>query len=477
MAAENKAHLLKSFGLRMGIIIVMSSIIGSGIFKKVAPMSEGLLDPKLVILAWFLAGVVVIFGLFSAAELGAMYPHSGGPFSWLEKIYGKTISFLYGWTSFTVIQTATVASVSFISAGALNTFVPLPHLPAHLETITIWGVIQPFDNMGAKVVAMMMIVLLTFINIRGAKKGGLVSMIFTYIIGISIIIIAILAFNSSVGSWESFNTPSKNFPVGGFGVIGFISVLIIAMRNAFWGYEGWLAIGFLGEEIKQPERNFPKAMMIGLSLTMLLYIIINTGYLYVVPIDELIAKVNEDTNNIAAVVVVDKIFGSSGAYIISAMILISTLGCTNATILASSRIYYAMAQKGLFFKGAEICHPRTHTPKNALIYQAIWSCILVISGSFDFLSDLVIIAAFMFYGLIVFGVILLRKKEPNAHRPYKAFGYPILPILFTLFCLILLIISFIETPEQSIIGLFLVLSGLPFFYYWRRKINRRNSIE
>lgn len=464
--------LLRSFGLKMAIIIVMSSIIGSGVFKKVAPMAEGLYSPTLVIVAWISAGLIVLFGILSIAELGTLFPDSGGPVSWLEKIYGKTISFLYGWASFTVIQTAAISSIAFVFAGAINTFISLPHLSPELESITFFGIIQPFDNIGAKLIASILIISLTVVNIKGAKKGGYVSLVFTFIITVCIVIISCLALSSSIGSLETFEKVSVHYPATGFTFLGFFGAMVIAMRNAFWGYEGWITLSFIGEELENPRRTLPRAMIIGTLLIIALYAVINFSYLYVMPIDEMIMAVNADQNNIAAIVVINKLFGDGGAFIIGAMILVSTFGCTNATILVSSRIYYAMAQNGLFFKGAAKCHSKNNTPSNALIYQCIWACLLVFSGSFDLLTDLIVIAAFVFYGLIVFGVILLRYKDRTIHRPYKTLGYPFVPIIFVVFCLILLIVSFLESPNKSIIGIGLILSGLPFYYYWKKEARK-----
>lgn len=464
---EKKEGLLKSFGLKMAIIIVMSSIIGSGVFKKAAPMSAELQLPWLVVLAWVLAGVIILFGVWSIAELGTMFPHSGGPFSWLEKVYGKSLSFLYGWSCFTVIQTAAIASVAFVFAGALDTFIPLPHVSPELESFRLFG-IPLFRNIGAKIVSCVLILMLTFVNIKGAKKGGSLSLVFTFSITICIVLIICAAFSNTAGSWQTFSSPGSDYPSGGFGFLAFISVMVIAIRHAFWGYEGWIALGFIGEELKHPKRDMPKAMTIGILLIIVLYALINTAYLYVMPVREMLEGVAINENKIAAVLVIDKIFGEGGAYIVSFMILISTFGCTNATILVSSRIYYAMAQKGLFFKGADRSHPKNKTPHNALKYQAAWACILTFSGSFDLLTDLVIIAAFIFYGLIVLGVIILRYKLPFAERPYRTLGYPTVPVVFVLFCLVLLGVSFYESPQQSLIGLVLILSGLPFYFIWKR---------
>lgn len=461
-------ELSRTFGLKMAIVIVISAIIGSGVFKKVAPMAELLHAPWLVILAWLIAGILILFGVFCIAELSALFPHSGGPFNWLEKIYGKLISFLYGWACFTVVQTGAVSSIAFVFAGALNTFIELPRLPEQYESISIFG-LYPLANFGAKLVACLLIIALTLVNIKGTKKGGHLSLLFTFLILISILIVIIGAFGSATGNIATFETYSSNYPAGGFTFFAFISVMVLAIRSAFWGYEGWLALGFIGEEIQNPHKNLPRALVIGISIVIFVYLLINTAYLYVLPVDEMLADIRMDENNIAAVLVVDKLLGTGGAYVVSAMILVSTFGCTNATILVSSRIYYAMAKKGLFFKKAAQAHTTNRTPHYALIYLCIWACLLVFSGSFEVLTDLVIISAFIFNGLIVFGVIRLRIKLKDMPRPYKVPLYPIVPVVFVLFCIILMIISFYESPFKSMIGLSLILSGLPFYYYWNKK--------
>lgn len=465
---QRPTGLTKSFGLKLAIVMVMSAIIGSGVFKKVAPMSELLLQPWLVILAWLLAGIIILFGVLSIAELGAMFPHAGGAFSWLEKIYGRLVSFLYGWACFTVVQTAAISSIAFVFAGALGSFVALPHLSDAWEAISILG-LHPFRNIGAKLVACALIIFLTWVNVKGTKKGGNLSFLFTSLISISIILVICAVFSSKVSSVETFNTPSVSFPEEGFSLLGFVSAMVLAMRSAFWGYEGWIALGFIGGEIKDARKNLPRALTIGISIIIIFYVLINTAYLYVMPIDEMLGRISADENNITAVLVVNKLLGNGGSYIISGMILISTFGCTNATILVSSRIYYAMAQKGLFFKKAAIAHPKNHTPHKALIYQCIWACILVFSGSFDMLTDMLIITGFMFFGLVVFGVIWLRIKRKDIPRPYKTPGYPIVPAIFIVFCVMLLWVSFIESPIKSLIGILLVLSGLPFYFYWRKR--------
>lgn len=473
--SNNNNQLLKSFGLSMAIVLVVSNIIGSGVFKKVAPMSAGLLSPNLVILAWVLAGIVTLFGVLTIAEAGTMFPHAGGAYSWLEKMYGKTISFFYGWSCFTVIQTAAISSIAFVFAGAVGTFIQFKELPDSLTSIGIADTIYPFRNIGAKCTAALLIIILTFVNIRGAKSGGRISQIFTWIIIICIIMIIIAGLSAGIGSFGNFSTNSSlyNPPVtfaNSYGwQVGLVIAMVLAMRNAFWGYEGWVSLGYVGAEIKDPEKNIPRALIIGILIVIVAYVSLNFTYLFVMPIDELLAEVAKDENSIAAVIVMNKIFGSSGGYIISGMILISTLGCTNTTILTASRIYYAMAQKGLFFKQAGNLHPTNKTPNKSLIFQCIWACVLVFSGSFDLLTDLLIFAAFIFYGMIVFGVVVLRFKMKNTPRPYKTIGYPVVPIVFVLFCILLVGISFAEAWKQSLIGLGLILSGLPFYLLWHKR--------
>lgn len=470
MELQEKNQLSKSFGLMMAIVLVVSNIIGSGVFKKVAPMSELLLQPNLVIWAWILAGIVTLFGVLSIAELGTMFPHAGGAYSWLEKAYGKTIAFFYGWSCFTVIQTAAIASIAFVFAGAMGTFFTLPELPANIADINIGEKIYPFKNIGAKTIAASLIILLTIVNILGAKAGGILSEIFTLLIVLCILAIISFGLSSSVGSMETYHTPSSNFSnLQLTTTFGFLSAMIIAMRNAFWGYEGWISLGYVGSEIKNPGKNFPRALMIGIFIVIIVYVLLNFTFLYVMPIDELLTKVQLDENAIAAVLVMEKVFGNWGANIISAMILISTLGCTNTTILTASRIYYSMANKGEFFKAASVKSEKFGTPVNSLLIQCVWAVLLVFSGSFDLLTDLLIFAAFIFYGMVVFGVIILRFKMKDVPRPYKAIGYPVVPILFVLFCILLVGISIYEMPIESLIGLGLILSGTPFYFLWRKK--------
>lgn len=470
---DNKSDtgLSKVFGLKMAAVIVVSAIVGSGVFKKAAPMAALLHIPWLVILAWLLAGIIILFGILSIAELSALFPSSGGPFLWLEKMYGKMLSFLYGWSCFTIIQTAAIASVAFVFAGALDTFITLPHLAPEYESVGFLG-LYPLENIGAKIIAALLIVVLTIANIGGAKNGGNISLLFTLIALFAIIAVVVIAFSGYTAHRENFYAISTQAPAEGFTILGFVSAMVLAMRAAFWGYEGWIALGFIGSEVRESAKNLPKALVAGICVVISVYLLVNTAYFFVMPVDEMLAEVVKNENSIAAILVVDKMLGQDGVYIISGMILVSTFGCTNATIMVSARIYYAMAQKGLFFRRAALSHPRNNTPHYALIYQCIWACLLVFSGSFDFLTDLVVISGFIFFGLIVWGVVHLRKKMKDVERSYTTPLYPFVPVAFVLFCVVLTVVSFVESPLKSLTGMGLILSGLPFYYYWGRKHKR-----
>jgi APA family basic amino acid/polyamine antiporter len=244
--------------------------------------------------------------------------------------------------------------------------------------------------------------------------------------------------------------------------------MFAALLSAFWAYEGWNTLGFIGGEIKDPKRNLPLALSGGLLVIIGAYLLVNFTYMYVLPADKFVDIFN-GKNDIAAVAVIRHFAGPIGAAILSVIILVTTLGCTNSTILMPPRVYYAMAKDGLFFKQAAYIHPKYNTPNPALWIQGIWACILVLSGSFDQLTDMLIYAAFFFYGATAFGVFIMRVKEPNTERPYKVWGYPVIPALFVLFCMSLIVITWYNSPREALIGTVLMLSGVPLYFYWSSK--------
>ena len=463
---KKQGQLIKTITLTSATILVVSSVIGTGVYKKVAPMSAELMSPSLVLAAWVLAGVISLCGALSNAEIAGMLADSGGEYVYFKRIYGKFTAFLFGWSTFAVIKTASISSIAYVFAQSFNSLVPLPHLDPSVESIKI-GVFQPFDNFGVKAFSIILILILTYVNTRGLKGAELLSNSITkfVIAGLALIVISGLFFGG--GSFSNITTPSVSYVERGWTDGLFIKALFGAMLAAFWAYEGWNTLGFIGGEIQNPNRNLPLALGGGLGIIMVAYLLVNFTYLFVLPIDQII-DVKNAQNKIAAVEVIRHFAGGLGASILSVLILITTLGCTNSTILMPPRIYQVMAKDGVFFKSAADIDPKTNTPNSALWIQGIWACLLVLSGTFDQLTDMLIFVAFFFYGATTLAVFLLRIREPNTPRPYKVIGYPIVPALFVLFCVALIIITCINSPREAGIGLVLMATGLPFYFYWNK---------
>lgn len=464
-----QGKLVRSIGLFSAFILTVSSVIGSGVYKKVAPMSAELMSADLVLLAWALAGIITLCGALSNAEIAGMLANSGGEYVYFRRIYNRFFAFIFGWTSFAVIRSAAAASIAYVFAHSFNSLVPLPALPDEIAQMSVLGAFTPFHNFGVKTLTVLLIIGLSYNNYVGLKFGEGLSKVVTLIVVISIFLIVVFGLTMGGGSMANFKTPAIGFSAMTLADPGFIKMIFAALLAAFWAYEGWTATGYIGGEIKDPHRNLPLALVSGVTFVMLVYLCINFTYLYVLPIDQIIA-VHHSVNNIAAVEVVRSFMGAGGALAMAILILITTFGCTNTTLLSPPRLYYAMAKEGLFFKSASYIHPQYNTPSKAIIIQAVWASLLVFSGSFDQLTDMLIFAAFIFYGATALGVFILRVKMPDAPRPYKALGYPVVPAIFILFCVALIVITLISKPREALIGLGLMASGLPFYWYWNSKI-------
>lgn len=460
IADETTIPLRRVLGLPTGILLVAGIMIGSGTFKKIAPMSAALMSEPYILTAWIIAGIITMFGAFTLAGLATTTTQSGGVYEYLRLSVGNFFSFLYGFTAFTIIGSGSIAALAFIFSQSLNTLVHIPDPLWGLQDISIGNFIFPFASSGVKIVAVVAIFLLTWINIRGTKNGGVLNNIVTAakILGILFMIIAGLFFsNPSVA-----NTSNAGASIH-FSNTGLFSALFGAMLSAFWAYDGWSIISSVTGEIKDPKRNVPIAIIAGVGIAMTLYVLLNYTFMQVLPVSEL-AAIGE--NNIAAAVVAGALMGKAGTVIISVLIMISTFGALSACIIVYPRIYYRMAQENFFFKKAANVHPVFRTPYVSLIFSMIWSSILVVSGTFDLLTNLVIFAGFFFYGLLSWALIKLKR---NGQIQSKVPGYPVVPVIVILFSLALIVNTVIVQPKQSLIGLLLVLSGVPFYYYFKRK--------
>ncbi len=468
MQERKQGKLIRSLGLFSVFVLVVSSVIGSGIYKKVAPMSAELQSPVWVLVCWALAGVITLCGALSNAEVAGLLAESGGEYVYYQKIYNKFFAFLFGWSCFTAIRSAAAASIAYVFAQSFNSLLPLPDLPEGWAKLSIFDVFTPFDNFGVKAAAMLLILILSYVNYRGLKLGeGLSKIVLLIVVG-SIVLIIGLGLTIGGGSFANFQTPAAGFVSSSTWLdTGFLGPVFAALLAAFWAYEGWSPIGYIGGEIKNANRNLPLALIFGVLFVVLVYVSINFTYLFVLPIDQII-RVNQTQNTIAAVEVIRHFLGSGGVLFISLVILLTTFGATNTTLLTPPRLYYAMAKEGVFFKGASYIHPEYNTPSKAIAMQAVWAGVLVLSGSFDQLTDMLVFASFIFYGATALGVFVLRVKMPDAHRPYKAWGYPVVPALFILFCILLVVVTSLAKPREALFGLSLMLTGVPFYIYWQK---------
>jgi basic amino acid/polyamine antiporter, APA family len=467
---RKQGHLVRTLTLGSAIILVVSSVIGSGVFKKAAPMSAELGSPLLVLLCWAMAGLITLFGALSNAEIAGMFAGSGGEYVYFKRIYGRFMAFIYGWSVFTVIKTAAVSSIAYVFSQSFNAILPLPRLSPSLESIQLLGLFKPLENIGVKLLTILLIMLLTLVNTRGLKGGARLSGYFTWMVGAGLLLTVLSGLIFGKGSPENLITTSTTIEPGSHSGFAFIKAIFASLLAAFWAYEGWNTIGFLGGEIHQPNKNIPRALMGGMAIIITTYILVNFTYLFVLPIDNLIG-VFRSQNEIAGVTVIRHFAGNAGAFVLSLLILVTTFGCTNSTIIMPPRIYQAMAHDGLFFKGLVDIHPRFNTPNKALWLQGVWASVLVLSGSFDQLTDMLIFVVFFFYGATALGVFIMRNREPLLERPYKAWGYPVIPALFIIFCISLVIITCFTNPREAGIGFLLVLLGIPLYFYWNRKKN------
>jgi len=459
---NKNANFERTLGLGYVIVVVVGNIIGSGVYKKIAPMAAELHSSGWVLIAWIVGGLITLLGALSNAEVAGLLADTGGDFVYHKKIYNRFFAFIYGWSLFTVIQTAAISSLAYVFAQSLNSLVSLPDLFPSLSSFTIGGIFFPFADFSVKFAAIILILLLTLVNIKGVKTGAGVSKLVLILVFTGIFMIVIFG----LGSPHSIPTRSFDFSSTSDAPVT-ISAFFTAMLAAFWAYQGWATVGFIGGEVKDAKRNIPRGILIGVFMVIAIYLLVNVTYLSLLSIPQL-EQIYQSGNQIAAIEAVRVFWGDNGALFISMLIMITTLGCTNATILASPRVYFAMSRDQLFLKQAGILN-KSNSPGNSLIWQGVWASVLVLSGTFDQLTDMIIFAVFFFYGATSLGVFILRRKMPDAPRPYKVWGYPVVPALFIVFCLILFFNTFITRPREAFIGLTLILSGLPVYWFLNRK--------
>jgi len=462
---NNQRNLVRTLGLGYVIIFVVANIIGSGVYKKIAPMAAELHSSIWILMAWIVGGIITLFGALSNAEVAGLLADTGGEFVYLKKIYNRFFSFLYGWSLFTIIQTATISSLAYVFAQSLNSIIPIPQIFSSLQHFTIGGIFFPFQDFGIKLTAILLILLLTSLNISGLKSGAGTSKAILLLVFAGLFMIVFFGLTHLSASPENY-MDIKDLTSGTVTLSSFFT----AMLAAFWAYQGWVSVGFIGGEVKDAKRNIPKGIVIGVLVVIFIYLLVNVTYLSLLSIPQL-EQIHAAGNQIAAVEAVRSFWGTSGVLFISLLILLTTLGCTNASILTGARPYYAMSRERLFFTGIGKLN-KNNVPGNSLLWQGIWASALVLSGTFDQLTDMVIFAVFIFYGATTLGVFILRRKMPDAHRPYKVWGYPVVPAIFILFCIGLIFNTIIARPREAAIGMILILTGIPVYFFLRRRYSK-----
>jgi APA family basic amino acid/polyamine antiporter len=482
---------VQGMGLFSATAIVMGSMIGSGIFIVPADMSRVLGSPALLIAAWLVTAAMTIIGALSYGELAAMMPKAGGQYVYLRESLGPVWGFLYGWTLFLVIQTGTIAAVGVAFGKFLGVF-----FPSVSASHWIWH--MGSGNIGlntANLAAIAIITLLTFANTRGVKLGAAVQNVFTsakVLALLAVIAVGFVAKNAAAvaanfgAGWHAFwagvHTPhtvevGSFFGLGGgSAVVGLFTVIAVVQVGSLFSSDAWNNVTFTAGEIKNPKRNLPLSLVLGTGVVLLLYIACNFVYLSVLPMVGSAAAgtvvgrgVQFAAQDRVATAVMEVAFGSLGAKLMAAAILVSTFGCVNGMLLAGARVYYAMSRDGLFFKSAGKLDEKTRTPTTSLWMQWFWTCLLCLSGSYGQLLDYVIFAVLVFYVLTIVGLFVLRRKQPDAVRPYRAFGYPVLPALYIVMAVWICGVLLRYKPQYTFPGLILVLLGLPVYWIWKRQ--------
>jgi basic amino acid/polyamine antiporter, APA family len=463
--AEDKNQLIRCLTFTDTTALVIGTIIGTGVFLKTAVMAQQVGTPALVLAAWVVAGALSLAGALTYAELGAMLPHAGGEYVYLRTAYGKTLAFLYGWTVLAIEATGSIAALGAAFATFLSSLLPIGSVWIE-HTFNVFGH-EIFWSFGLKqVIAVGVILFFSAVNCAGVAFGGRVQVVFTTakLLGIFVVVAGVFLFSESA-TWSNLAAGSGMPQWSGLKAFG------AAMLAALWAYNGWNNMPMVAGEVRDPGRNVPRALIVGMLVVLAAYGLANLAYLYALPFDDVVTS--NSTAYRSALPVATKaaqtFLGTLGAKFVTVAFLLSTLGALQGVILVKARIPFAMARDGLFFSSIGQVSKNTRVPARAIGIGAVWASVLAVSGSFDQLTDFVIFAAWIFYGLTAASVFVLRRKMPNAPRPYRTLGYPVVPLLFVLVALWLLINTLQTNPVGSVIGLLLILLGLPLYAYFQRR--------
>lgn len=428
--------------------IVVGGIIGSGIFIVPAAIASQVKSPLLIFAVWIGGGILSFFGALSFAELGAAYPHAGGSYIYLRESFGKMIAFLFGWTLFLVIDTGAIATLAVAFSSK--------YLP-HFFSLSV---------VGEKIIAVAFVVFLVAVNYIGVRWGANLQNFLTIIKFAALAGICGIIFIFGEGDSAHLSTP-KSEPFS-WGLVGSFGLALVAV---LWAYKGWEAASYSGGETKNPGKNLPWGIFIGTLAVIGIYFVTNLAYLYIFPAEKI-----AQTDRVASDAI-SQILGPIGASVVAVIILISMTGAANQVLLTSPRVYFAMSKDELFFRKISGVHPKFLTPHISIVVMGVWAIILSLSGTFEQLFTYVIFGEWIFFGLTVLAVIILRKKRPNIPRPYKTFGYPITPIFFILSALLISMNTLIKEFWNAMAGLAIILLGLPAYFYWKKKSSKNRMLS
>lgn len=459
-----RPELTRGIGLIGGMAVNVGNIIGTGVFLKSRVMTCNVDDPWWVLAVWLGGGLLALAGALCYAEICAMIPESGGDYVFMRRAYGRLTSFLFGWTVFAIMKTGSQAALAvgfaiFLNVAlggqldALQLQLPLPGLVLHLSGISL--------------VALAVLWLVALANCLSVATSGNTASILTIIKVGMVLAVAVsallwghgdwahLAASGGAGSCEGVAASAR----GGFAGVG------AAMLGALWAYDGWNNVAPLSGEVRDPQRNLPRVFLGGMLVVIALYVAVNLAYFYVLtPLQ--IASVSSTSS--VATEVIKTFVGPAAVTLVAVALMFSSIGSLHASVLSNSRVPFAMARDGLFFRSLAKISPRTRVPVRAVMAQAVWASVLALSGSYDTLTDSVIFASWLFYGLTAGSLFIFRRTLPDAVRSYRAWGYPLVPAVFIVLTIALLVTSFFAAPRQALAGLAMIVAGLPFYFYWTR---------
>ncbi|HZH79787.1 MAG TPA: amino acid permease [Gemmatimonadales bacterium] len=472
---QQQTEFVKALSRLDATALVVGSMIGSGIFIVSAEILREVHAPGLLLVVWAASGVVTLMGALTYGELAAMFPRAGGQYVYLREGISPLFGYLYGWTLFTVIQTGTIAAVAVAFARFSAVF-----WPALTPDVFLGGTVhfpQPIGDIAVglspqRILAVISVIVLTWINVRGVRTAAIIQTTLTAVKTGALGLLTLLGLTIGRHAEALAANFGPNFWATGSVAVG-LGAIGAAMVGSLFSMDAWNNVGFAGSELKNAERDLPIAMGAGVLIVTVLYVLANVAYLSVLP-SNAIATAPQDRVATAAL---EAILGAPGLKLMAAAIMISTFGCNNGLILSGARVYYAMARDDLFFKSAGVLHPRYKTPTVALIVQAVWTCLLCLSGTYSQLLNFVIFAALVFYGLTAVALFVLRVKRPAAARPVRAPGYPWFPALYVLATAVIAadLVAQDATRTYSVLGLVLVLIGVGVYFAWRAMVGQTNA--